>query len=106
MSEPHDTLILRVMSFFLFLFSLNSNSVAFYNQFILEVFVIFSLLVGLTIFTGEKIQDLTPLAANTVLILGQGNMLFLHLYYFASLPTEIVALPRTDDLLNQVFHTL
>nr|XP_011467825.1 PREDICTED: uncharacterized protein LOC105352420 [Fragaria vesca subsp. vesca] len=30
--------------------------------------------VGLTIFTGEKIQDLTPLAANTVLILGQGNL--------------------------------
>ncbi|XP_050383754.1 uncharacterized protein LOC126800429 isoform X2 [Argentina anserina] len=30
--------------------------------------------VGLTIFTGEKIQDLTPLATNAILILGQGNL--------------------------------
>ncbi|KAM5580992.1 hypothetical protein ABKV19_010282 [Rosa sericea] len=30
--------------------------------------------VGLTIFTGEKIQDLTPLAGNAILILGQGNL--------------------------------
>lgn len=55
------------------------------------------MLVGLTIFAGEKIQDLTPLAANAILILGQGNMWFLHL--------ELLCLEKcwtSNDLVNQV----
>lgn len=39
---------------------------------ILIVFI--CLLVSQAIFTGEKIEDITPVAPNAVLILGEGNL--------------------------------